>query len=127
MPNQYARARERAFCRQNSLCFYCSQPMWLREPEVFAKRYGLRLRQIRSFQCTAEHCVERQKGGKGGSNIVAACRHCNTSRHRGRPDRAPTPTAWRIQVGEWVRTGRWRTLKTNGAVKSRCGDAGVSR
>jgi hypothetical protein len=111
MPNQYARARERAFCRQDSFCFYCSQPMWLIEPELFAKRYGLRPRQVRSFQCTAEHRVERHKGGKGGANILAACRHCNTCRHRGRQDRAPSTNAWRIQVREWVSKGRWRTLK----------------
>jgi len=111
MPNQFASARSRAFHRQAGLCFYCSQPMWLGDQEIFANRYGLSLRNTRSFQCTAEHLVERQRGGKGRDNIVAACRICNLVRHRGRQDQAPSPSAWRNQVQRLVRCGRWRVLR----------------
>ena len=111
MPNPFASARARAFQRQDGLCFYCSQPMWLGDSKAFAKYYQLSVRKARSFRCTAEHLEERQRGGRGGDNIAAACWLCNLCRHRGRPDRAPSPLSWRNRVQYLVQRGRWRVLK----------------
>ena len=63
MGHAIANARARAFDRQGGLCFYCNHPMWLSEPEVFARRYALSLSQARHFRCTAEHLVAKQDGG----------------------------------------------------------------
>ena len=110
MTNCLAPARARAFRQQGGFCFYCSQPMWLSDDDAFSKRFCIRRRQARTYQCTAEHLVEKQRGGKGGTNIVAACRYCNSLRHRGRQDRARSPQVWRTRVQTLVAKGKWRTL-----------------
>lgn len=112
MSSQLSRARNRAFFAQDRLCYYCEQPIWLTDVEAFARFHGIPVRRARSHQATAEHLKARQHGGGGGANIVAACRHCNTLRHRGRPDRAPTPEARQHRVRQLIRAGRWnRVLK----------------
>ena len=88
------RLRADAFARQNGLCFYCGQPMWLDDCAAFAREYGLTLRQARRRQCTAEHLIARKDGGReSASNIVAACRGCNQTRHRRKLP--PPPLLWR--------------------------------
>ena len=100
------KARARAFQHQEGRCYYCAQPMWLGEPDDFARQYGLTRRQARSFQCTAEHLTARCDGGSDtASNIVAACRHCNTTRHR---RRVPLdPVTYRHYVRRRLAKGRW--------------------
>ena len=57
--------------------------MWLDDITSFAAEHRLTHRQARQRQCTAEHLVARCDGGKNtASNIVAACRECNSTRHR---------------------------------------------
>lgn len=84
------KSRAAAFERQGGLCYYCKYPMWLGDVEPFASRLRLPLRLANSRRCTAEHLVARQDGGSdNAANIVAACFHCNASRHRRKRVRPP--------------------------------------
>ena len=55
--------------------------MWTKNAWAFAEQHGLRLEDCVHFQCTAEHVIARRDGGAEIRNIVAACRHCNLTRH----------------------------------------------
>lgn len=109
--------REHAFKQQKGRCFYCGQPMWQQDPVAFARQYGLRVKQVRPLQVTAEHVVARSAGGGNRrSNIVAACRFCNAKRHQTtRPLEAD-------EYGEWVRRrlaqGKWHRLHLESGVDS---------
>jgi 5-methylcytosine-specific restriction endonuclease McrA len=93
--NRLQSLRARAFAHQNERCYYCDLPIWEDDPHAFASRYGITIRQARAFQCTAEHLVARCDGGKTvSSNVVAACRHCNVTRHKRK--RVLEPERWRI-------------------------------
>lgn len=100
------KARARAFQHQEGRCYYCFQPMWLGDAAEFARQYALTRRQAKAFQCTAEHLVARCDGGSNSvANIVAACRHCNSRRHRRRVP--PDPANYREHVRRRVAKGRW--------------------
>ena len=74
--------RRQAFKKQGGRCFYCRKPMWLGSAEEFADKYGITEIQAEPFQCTTEHLVARQDGGKDvRENIAAACLRCNSERH----------------------------------------------
>ncbi|MBW8328692.1 MAG: HNH endonuclease [Thiobacillus sp.] len=80
--------------------------MWTNNPHEFANAYGITLKQARRFQCTGEHLVARQEGGSSAqSNIVAACRFCNETRHR-RKTPLPPDRYMRL-VHERIKSGRW--------------------
>lgn len=101
-----AKLRLSAFHRQNGRCFYCHLPMWTADPLSFAAQYGLSAAQARRFQCTAEHLIARQDGGKDQEgNVVAACLFCNRARHQRKnppdPDRYCALVAKRIIAGRW--------------------------
>lgn len=100
-------ARNAAFHRQHGRCYYCDFPMWLTDRPGFAAAHGLTLRQAARLQATAEHLVARQDGGKHGANVVAACLHCNQSRHRFRPCAAPSPEQFRVRVRSRVEQRHW--------------------
>lgn len=60
--------------------------MWESDPESFARHHGISSATAKRFQCTAEHLVARQDGGKDtAANIVAACAYCNHGRHKCQP------------------------------------------
>ena len=83
MPSQFAKSRLNAFNRQHGRCYYCDLPMWLHHPDEVASKLGVRPQTVSGLQCTAEHLVARQEGGKDTKdNIAAACRTCNGRRHR---------------------------------------------
>ncbi|MDZ7841502.1 MAG: HNH endonuclease [Gammaproteobacteria bacterium] len=80
--------------------------MWIGDPAAFALHYGLKPTAVSRFQCTAEHLVARQDGGRNTrDNIVAACRFCNTTRHRIRAQ--PEPHAYRQHVITRMKSGKW--------------------
>ncbi len=107
MTKSIARIRDKKFRRQAGLCFYCALPMWTGDPEPFAQQHGLTQAQARRLQCTAEHLLPRQDGGSDAAqNIVAACRHCNQLRHRGR-NPAPTWRQYLNLVTRRVARKRW--------------------
>ncbi|MEA9475875.1 HNH endonuclease [Xanthomonas campestris pv. campestris] len=77
--------------------------MWLTSPNEL----GLRPRSARPYQCTAEHLVAQQDGGKGvAGNVVAAHARCNQGRHK-RLGQAPSPDAFRTLVMRRVARGKW--------------------
>ncbi|WP_314101018.1 HNH endonuclease [uncultured Stenotrophomonas sp.] len=95
--------RTHAFQAQQGRCFYCGFVMWLSSPDELI----LRSRASRAYQCTAEHLLARQDGGKDvASNVVAACHLCNLRRHR-RPNPAPSAEVYRAHVRQRVAKGKW--------------------
>ncbi|WP_310444281.1 HNH endonuclease [Stenotrophomonas rhizophila] len=88
---------------QSGGCFYRGLPMWLAAPSEL----GLRPRNARAFQCTAEHLVAQQDGGLDTpENIVAACIFCNQRRHKRRGP-APAPELFRAHVQRRLSRGKW--------------------
>lgn len=85
--------------------------MWERDPESFARRYGVTLEQAAQFRCTAEHLKAVQDGGRNTRwNIVAACQRCNHGRHCGRAACAPSPKAYRAEARRLVASGQWTVV-----------------
>ncbi|WP_108883212.1 restriction endonuclease [Anderseniella sp. Alg231-50] len=106
MPTKIYKIRTRKMEKQSGLCYYCGQPMWLRNALEFAKRFGLSCRQAAQFRCTAEHLTARQdQGGNGHRNIVAACLYCNGHRHR--KNKPPAPAQFRSYVRRRLAHGKW--------------------
>jgi hypothetical protein len=80
--------------------------MWLEDPDELSIPFGLTTRESARFQCTAEHLVARQDGGRDAAdNIVAACRFCNATRHR--LSSPPDPAAYRRRVLFRLDASRW--------------------
>jgi HNH endonuclease len=96
MGHSLARLRFRAFSAQNARCYYCNLPMWLGSgASAFSASFGMLGRCGQQFRCTAEHLHARGEGGKDRiGNVVAACSHCNLTRHRRK--RPPSPERWRV-------------------------------
>ncbi len=89
------KSREIAFRLQGGRCHYCGVRM-----DAADSKGPLALR------CTAEHLIPRSDGGADrASNIVAACGHCNRTRHKRKVP--PSPDVYRKQVQRRVRLGRW--------------------
>ncbi|MBM2576033.1 HNH endonuclease [Jannaschia sp. Os4] len=98
MPN-LVETRRAKFRAQGGLCHYCGLPMWEGgSPAPTGCPPGL--------QCTAEHLLPRSEGGTSApDNIVAACLHCNRTRHRAKVPRAPA--AFKRRVAARMARGRW--------------------
>lgn len=106
MSNSIPKNRLVAFKRQAGSCYYCGFPMWIQQPKEFAGTFRISQGSSARFQCTAEHLVARQDGGSDSSkNIVAACRFCNSTRHR--IPSAPDPTTYKKRVQRRVNAGKW--------------------
>lgn len=96
------RLRTLAFHAQAGRCCYCGLRMWLHCPSEL----GLRARSALPLQCTAEHLVAKQDGGKDvAENIAAACWLCNSRRHKRKAP--PNPTAYGAFVRKRVARGKW--------------------
>lgn len=106
MPSKLSAKRSKAFSKQSTRCFYCGYQMWLVDPEAFAKRLGITVRQTIHLRCTAEHLDARCDGGSDtATNIAAACWICNSRRHR---RKIPlNPKAFRELVSRRIECGRW--------------------
>jgi len=110
MPNKLAKRRHQAFLTQDKRCYYCGFLMWETDPAQFAKNHGLTLAQVQRFKCTAEHLEARQDGGNDlPSNIVAACIHCNQSRHRMKP--ALSAEMYCRVISKQLLNGSWHKQK----------------
>lgn len=106
MATTLAHKRHSAFQAQSGRCFYCGLPMWESSPEKFSEAYGIPPTQAQRLQCTAEHLQARcDGGGNASANIVAACLHCNRTRHRMHP--APDPNKYRALVQRQRMNGAW--------------------
>lgn len=106
MTSVISKHRNAAFKRQDGRCYYCDLPMWLNQPTELAVKYRISAGDASRLRCTAEHLLARQDGGvNSGANIVAACIHCNRTRHR--ISSPPEPTRYRQHVLRRLRAGRW--------------------
>lgn len=119
MTQHYRSARNAAFHRQGGLCYYCDLPMWLTNHGGFAVRHGLSLRQAACLQATGEHLVAQQDGGGHGTNVVAACHHCNECRHKFRPHAAPDADRYRGHVRQKVARRKWHSREIMQAFRGR--------
>lgn len=106
MPTSIRTFRLKAYYRQAGRCHYCGFPMWQSDPAKYAQLHKLTLAQSLRFQCTGEHLVARQDGGRDKmSNIVAACWFCNHTRHT---RKKPLPHAlYKQHVIRRVGDGKW--------------------
>lgn len=103
MPSKILTLRHQAFILQHGRCWYCDVRMWRHSPEELGK--SLR-KSASGLQCTAEHLLPQSEGGRDhAGNIVAACMHCNRTRHKRK--RPPTPEAYQADVRRRVARGRW--------------------
>lgn len=99
-------SRRDAFLRQGGKCFYCSVRMWLTTPQELGLAGELHSSGYRRLRCTAEHLRARCDGGSNESaNVVAACAHCNGTRHKRK--QPPEPHVYRRDVQKRVRRGSW--------------------
>ncbi|MDR6535601.1 HNH endonuclease [Variovorax soli] len=74
------------------------------------------------FECTAEHKIACQDGGKDTrANIVAACWHCNHQRHANQPAKALDSLSYAVFVAFAVLEQTWPTFVATG------GDGDVRR
>lgn len=95
MATRIQRSRKTAFDRQGGDCYYCGLRMWLHGSVGPS-----------ALRCTAEHLIARSDGGQDNTtNIVAACWHCNHTRHK-RKD-PPTPERYRTEVRQRISRGAW--------------------
>jgi len=100
------KSRIKAFNIQQARCIYCEQPIWLSNPQAFAHQYNITSKQAKHFQCTAEHLIARQDGGKDDpTNIVAACHFCNQKRHQRKSAKDPIP--YKLYVTKRVIKRKW--------------------
>lgn len=107
--NTIKKHRQSAFHHQSGLCYYCQQPIWLNQPELFSSTYHLSFRQCQLFRCTAEHLLARQEGGgTTRNNIVAACHFCNQLRHKRK--KPMDPPRFRTYVHTRIERGRWNRI-----------------
>jgi 5-methylcytosine-specific restriction endonuclease McrA len=98
MPTMLIKSRQKAFQQQLGCCIYCYKPMWTEKPEGFAIKFKLTKRQVRFYQCTAEHLLPRQNGGKDSlNNIAAACKYCNQQRHKSKSPLPPEKYQQHVQ------------------------------
>ncbi len=110
MPTTLIKSRVKAFNLQQGRCIYCELPMWTDDPQVFAKKYKITIKQAKLFQCTAEHLKAKQDGGKDvESNIVAACHYCNQKRHKCKSPK--DPIAYKQHVTKRLCKGKWNFVR----------------
>ncbi|WP_170396718.1 MULTISPECIES: HNH endonuclease [Ruegeria] len=91
---------------QNGRCYYCGFLMWSGNQSLFAKTLGVSTACVSRLQCTAEHLNARSDGGlDSDANIVAACLHCNRTRHKAATILGPHP--YRLKVQDRISAGKW--------------------
>jgi len=57
---------------QNGMCVYCGKKMLKPGDEDYSEKSGL--------AATVDHVVPKSLGGRGGRNLVLACRTCNNKK-----------------------------------------------
>ena len=101
-----SRSRQSAYIAQGGRCFYCGYAMWLLSRVEVTQPYGITKKQANRLKCTAEHLIPRSEGGRDlQANIVAACVHCNTTRHKKK--NPPNPNRYLVMVCSRIAKGSW--------------------
>ena len=109
MSTTLKKSRLKAFNLQQGRCIYCELPIWLDQPDSFAKKYKITIKGAAIFKCTAEHLLAKQDGGKDNtSNIGAACHFCNLKRHKCKKPK--DPIAYKLYVSTRLCHGRWNSV-----------------
>ena len=116
MSNSIKAKRHAVYLSQSCKCSYCTAPIWERDPDQFASTHGITRKQARLLRCTAEHLEPKSEGGSNAAgNIVAACLHCNRTRHRARVPLAPAAFRQRVRArvarGGWLPNGLARLVR----------------
>ncbi len=102
--------RALAYESQRGLCYYCRQPMWTNQPEKFCNQYRISLKSAQLLKCTAEHVIARQDGGSNQrNNIVAACLHCNRTRHKAK--NAMSVEKYKAKVIRRMDQNKWHPIR----------------
>jgi len=117
MANSISKKRKAAFISQGGRCWYCCAPMWEGTCKDFCLTFSVTRGAAKHLQCTAEHLHARCEGGSNATaNIVAACWHCNSRRHRSKhPKTAPD---FKRVVSERTQAGRWHVREILGVIQS---------
>ena len=116
MSQSLKKKRISAYKAQNGCCYYCGFPMWLDDPDEIGHESQISRRALHKIRCTAEHLHPRADGGSDSrSNIVAACLHCNRTRHRRK--RPPEPPRYREIVQGRIRANSWHDSQIRELVK----------
>lgn len=103
MPSKIQNLRLQAYQHQQGRCWYCGVQMWQRDP---AELPGIPRKNASRLRCTAEHLLAQCEGGRDkASNVVAACAHCNHTRHKRK--HPPQPDLYLAEVRKRVARGRW--------------------
>lgn len=103
MPSKIQNLRLQAFQQQQGRCWYCGVQMWHHDP---AELPGIPSKNASRLRCTAEHLHARCDGGLDeASNVVAACAHCNHTRHKRK--HPPPPDIYLAEVRKRVARGSW--------------------
>ena len=98
--------RNEKFVAQSGKCYYCKKSMWLGQNEEFRQQHSMTHKEASLFQCTAEHLMPASEGGRTSTtNIVAACKFCNQTRHRTK--QPLSPKKYQLHVTKRLRAGRW--------------------
>ena len=110
--NIIQRNRQQAFLAQSKLCYYCNQPMWDKDINSFITQYQVKPTSAKFLQCTAEHLTARKDGGKNiRTNIVAACKYCNHTRHKSK--NALSPAEYKNRVRKLLSKNKWHQTVLN--------------
>ncbi|WP_352441076.1 HNH endonuclease signature motif containing protein [Mesorhizobium sp. M0098] len=105
--------RRAALIVQNYNCYYCEFPIWESDCEGFARTHGISTKLARRFRATAEHLIPRCEGGPDTrGNIVAACLHCNTARHR--PAVPLGHEDYKARVSQAIKKRKWHPASAYG-------------
>ena len=110
MCQRIKKIRDQKLKAQKGRCHYCAQPMWTGDPAEFCLRHRISLAQAKALQCTGEHLIAAQDGGKvNRTNIVAACFRCNTRRHKAKSPKSHV--AYKAHVEDRMSRGKWHAQR----------------
>ena len=103
MPTKIQNLRLQAFQHQQGRCWYCGVQMWHQDP---AELPGIPVKSAWRLRCTAEHLLAQCDGGRDeASNVVAACAHCNHTRHKRK--NPPQPDLYLADIRKRIARGGW--------------------
>lgn len=103
MPSKIRSLRLQAFQQQQGRCWYCGVQMWHLSP---AELSSVPARSASRLRCTAEHLTPKCEGGRDeAGNIVAACAHCNHTRHQRK--KPPQPEMYLVDIRKRLSRGGW--------------------
>lgn len=84
--------------------------MWEDDVNSFIAKYKIPLKKAMLLKSTAEHLIARKDGGIDTSiNIVAACKYCNSTRHKS--NLVLHPESYKKRVLSRLNQNKWHQIK----------------